>query len=238
MSIRKVHSNGRTIVGYVHSGKNKKPIQFESLLEREFLYLLEYDSAVIEIADQPFSINYPSRGDKRFYTPDFLASYRDGKQVVFEVKYSHDLETNSRKYAAKFKAAKIFAKSKGYIFRTITEKEIRTTYKENVKRLLIFQGVSADLSAQHAILNCLRNSSPKSFLDLVKIITDSPEEQQTYIRPFWVLLCQKIITADLFMPLTLKSPAWICDSKFAPVQLGYPYVKNPKVKTPKYAIQD
>lgn len=233
MSVRKVHSNGRTVVGYINSKKSEQEVQFESLLEKEFLFILQFDSNVISIQDQPVRIPFTLRGEERTYVPDFLVKYKDGKTVLFEVKYEMDLQTNSRKYAARFKAGKIFASSQGFLFRVITDKQIRTQYKENLKYLLLFRNSSAELEHQHTILNLLREYKQLSFLQLIDLIGDCSETQRALIRPFWTLLWNQVITADMFAPLTMQSKVWVVGEHHPAVQLSFPYHKVPKIKSPK-----
>lgn len=233
MSIRKVHSNGRTVVGYINSKKSSQHIQFESLLEKEFLLLLQFDSNVIFIEDQPVRIPFIHRGAEKSYVPDFLVKYKDGKTVLFEVKYEMDLQTNSRKYAARFKAAKKYAASNGFLFRIITDKQIRTQYKDNLKFLIGFRNSTAELEYQHSILQVLRDNRTLSFLEMIGLITDSPDKQQALIRPFWTLLWNHVITTDMFKPVTMKSKVWIVDEQHPIMQLSFPYHRQPKIKTPK-----
>lgn len=233
MSVRKVHSNGRTVVGYIHSKKCSHVIQFESYLEKEFLFLLQFDSNVISIGDQPVKIAYVKKGEDHEYTPDFLVKYSNGMKVFFEVKYTSDLEKNSRKYAAQFKAAKHYAVSEGALFRIITDKEIRTQYKRNVDFLITFRNSTADLNLQHNLLASIRENGKANFWEVVKSITDDPEKIKTLIRPFWIMLWNHVITANLFEPLTLESKVWAVDEKHPAVQISFPYNRNPKIKGPR-----
>lgn len=233
MSVRKVHSNGKTIVGYINSSKSPHVIQFESYLEKQFLFLLQYDSNVVSIGDQPVKIKYSKKGNDHFYTPDFRVRYKNGTKVLFEVKYQSDLEKNSRKYAASFNAGRKHAASEGSLFRIITDKEIKSQYKKNVDFLITFRNSSADIDLQNKILSVIREKSVTNFMEVMTAITDNPSEQRALIRPFWVLLWKHVITTNLFEPLTLKSKVWVTDEKHPPVQLSFPYNRLPKIKQPK-----
>lgn len=233
MSVRKVHSNGKTIVGYINSSKSPHVIQFESYLEKQFLFLLQYDSNVVSIGDQPVKIKYSKKGNDHFYTPDFRVKYKNGIEVLFEVKYQSDLEKNSRKYAAQFKAARRHAASEGSLFRIITDKEINGQYKKNVDFLITFRNSSADFDLQNKMLSIIREKGTTNFMEVMKAITGDPTLQRALIRPFWVLLWNHVITANLFEPLTLNSKVWLADEKHSAVQLSFPYNRLPKIKQPK-----
>ena len=46
-------------------------IAFESLLERDFIYLLDYDARVEWFEEQPLTIGYGQADRTLHYTPDF-----------------------------------------------------------------------------------------------------------------------------------------------------------------------
>ncbi len=59
MPVRKITNSGsRKNTGYVPSLKNERPIAYESLLERDCIYLFEFDDAISSYSEQPFKITY------------------------------------------------------------------------------------------------------------------------------------------------------------------------------------
>lgn len=234
MSIRKVRSNGNTIVGYINSHKSPNGrIQFESYLEKQFVYIKLFDSQVIKITDQPLSISYIHRGGERHYVPDYLVEYANGRKVLFEVKYFDDLNENSRKYNAKFRAARMHTRAHRMIFKTITEREIRGTYVNNVHFLLQFKTATASLEDQNLILKALEEKPCNTGENILAMISTNSKRRDELLRPFWVMIYNKVLTCDLFKPLTLQSPVWAVTEKYAPVQLSYPYKTIPKFKSPR-----
>ena len=71
MPVRKVSNRGGNIVGRFPSLKMGRMIAFESLLERDFIYLLDYDVRVEWFEEQPLTIEYQHDGQALHYTPDF-----------------------------------------------------------------------------------------------------------------------------------------------------------------------
>ena len=69
-------------IGYVYgsvsghfSFRKEKSIAFESTLERDLLYLLEFNDSVIDVEEQPFTIEYTNHNGKLVtYTPDFFVN--------------------------------------------------------------------------------------------------------------------------------------------------------------------
>ena len=56
MPVRKIKKSYISCVGYFKSYKNNKQLAFESILERDFFTILEFDDAVVSYEEQPFQI--------------------------------------------------------------------------------------------------------------------------------------------------------------------------------------
>lgn len=63
-----------------------KHIWYESLLERDRLWLADFDDDVVGIAAQPFWFSGSDKGSIRRHVPDLLLERRDGSFVVVDVK--------------------------------------------------------------------------------------------------------------------------------------------------------
>jgi hypothetical protein len=87
MSIRKPSNRGgvKKNIGKTPSLKAGRPVWWESLLERDYIVLLEFDPDVVTYDEQPFRIHYSFEGRIRHYTPDFFVERKNKWQVV-EVK--------------------------------------------------------------------------------------------------------------------------------------------------------
>lgn len=94
MPVRKIKKSYISCVGYFKSYKNNKQLAFESILERDFFTILEFENDVMSYEEQPFRINYQLNGVSTRYTPDALVTYKDGLQKVFEVKYQNEIDSN------------------------------------------------------------------------------------------------------------------------------------------------
>jgi hypothetical protein len=72
---------------------------FESLLEKEFLMLLDFDDTVEKFEVQPVRIPVP--GVPRGYVPDILVHYRADREtgeirkpLLVEIKHTDDIQRN------------------------------------------------------------------------------------------------------------------------------------------------
>ncbi|MHA1673722.1 MAG: hypothetical protein ACTSYI_08835 [Promethearchaeota archaeon] len=88
--VREIPLKQGSIRGYIPSLKpNLRGCvwNYESQLERDFLYLLDHDYNCIDLQTQPCHISYTTKkGAIVNATPDVWAIFRDGRQFLFEVK--------------------------------------------------------------------------------------------------------------------------------------------------------
>src|SRR5712692_4783881 len=71
VAVRQVSHRGNNTIGRFPSLKMKRMISFESLIECDLLYLLDYEPEVERFDEQPLTIAYPDGPALRHYTPDF-----------------------------------------------------------------------------------------------------------------------------------------------------------------------
>src|SRR5690349_2532328 len=109
MAARKIPKNYLVVTGSFASRKNAQMDAFESLLEKEYMLLLDFDEHVERFEAQPVTI--PVQETSRGYTPDVLVHYLPDplsgamrKPVLTEIKHTDDLHRNAEKYAPKFAA--------------------------------------------------------------------------------------------------------------------------------------
>ena len=221
-------------MGFFTSHKGDELLQFESLNEQRFLFLLHFDSTVKKIEDQPVRIEYSVRSKPKSYVPDFLVEYVDGRRAFFEIKTEEGRKAQGKKFAAAYRAAKAYASKSNSRFHLLTDAILDSIYTKNVKYLLMFKTDTIDLAVQHRILTELRKRNVATGNELLKAIAQDKDEYHALIRPFWVMVYSKIITCDLVnLKLTMNSPVWECSEKHPPVEVRYPYTKFPKVVCPK-----
>lgn len=122
MPVRKISNGGRKNIGKFPSRKNGRAVIYESLLERDFMFLAEADSDVISYQEQPIRIHYELDNVIRFYTPDFLVVRRFKKQIV-EVKPERKAKAPEFERMARC-VSPIFRKM-GYEYIVMTERQIR-----------------------------------------------------------------------------------------------------------------
>jgi len=130
---RKVRHGGKNFIGHFPSIKMKKMIDFESLLERDLIYLLDYDANVSDFTEQPLTIPINTSGRPQQYTPDFLVNIYP-EPTLLEVKPTHFVKEFENSF--KFEFIKDYCIRHGWNYHIVTERDIRQSpLLENVKLL-------------------------------------------------------------------------------------------------------
>lgn len=212
MPVRTIPKNYRNVTGIAAASKAGGAAQFESTLERDFLSLLEFSPDVKSIDPQPVKVEWlDARGYQRIYTPDVFVEFVDGDgrpSWLCEVKYRSELREKWTEFRPKFKATIRFAKQRGWQFKIVTEREIRTPYLANVNFLTGFRRATPDEGVVQSILGHLegfRECSPRNLINAVR--TDATGQAQL-INVLWHLVATFRIGADLHSPLTMNSRIW------------------------------
>lgn len=143
MGVRKVVTrSGRGVRGYFPSRKMGRMIEWESLLERDAILLLEFSSAVVRYREQPTNVDFYMDGGLRRYIPDFEAEMTNEAIIHIEVKPASKLakpEIAHRYWAI----AKHYEKG-NISFQILTEKELRTEPRLGNLKLLAYHQPKLD----------------------------------------------------------------------------------------------
>jgi hypothetical protein len=72
-------------IGNFSSCKMETSFRYNSLLQKDFMYWLEFDTDVLSYNTPGIAVNYHSSGKEKSYTPDFQVVRYQKKQII-EVK--------------------------------------------------------------------------------------------------------------------------------------------------------
>lgn len=225
-SQRKIGPKSSSASGrFISRKQNDKIIQYESSLERDFIYLCEFDNNIISYVDQPIKIEYvDAKEKKRIYTPDFLVEYKDNQRQsnIIEVKYSSYLSKNLHRYEEKFHHARLFCKKNALTFSVLTEKDIRDGqkfYLTNISFLLkhretigrsksSFQN-EMDIEICLNLIKELRLKNKTSINDLLKTFSNKYITEQDPLYFIWFLISNNYISCNIKELLTKNSLIWV-----------------------------
>ena len=197
---RKITNTGtRNLIGKFPSLKMGRVVWYESLLERDYMYLLEIDSDVISYREQPGRIYYTLGGKRHRYTPDLLVERRSEKQII-EVKLKKVAE--KEEYRRLFHIAGEICRRESYEFRVATEETIRLQPRLNGIKLL-YKYARTVLLPQHQI-GChefftMKQEAPLG--EVTRFFASKGVGQQVV----YALIFHGVLSADLTRPLTQHS---------------------------------
>lgn len=204
MPVRQVSNHGGNITGAVPSRKVGRIVHFESLTERAYIYLLEYDDQVTHYEEQPCRIDYAVEGQRRHYTPDFAVSWREGLPSLIECKPTTHLDDEDNRL--KWTAAQLWCARHGYTFAVVTDALIRqhAILLDNLGALAghAYQRYAPQtLDAVLAVMQAAGAPIPVGI-----IVERLPQLHPQHARAcIWHLLATDALTADLTQPLHVKS---------------------------------
>lgn len=217
MAVRKIGVNSRSITGRQgFSGQ-----QYESALERDLLDILAFDLNVEGYEVQPLRLYYQGTdGEIHPYTPDVLIRYRrdilparDMPHLLVEVKYREEYCDRFRELRERFRAARRYARERGWQFRVMTEREIRTPYLGNARFLRPYRDLPDDPEREALILERARVLGETSPATLTESLTDDRFEQAQLLSVIWKLLADFHIGADLMQSLGMRSRIWCVEHR-------------------------
>lgn len=186
--------------------------EHESSLERDWLMALDFDWRVVQIQEQPYTLYYELDGEQRRYTPDVLAVFDDGKvqwTVVYEVKGREDLQQKWSTHRPRYKAAVHDCRAKGWRFRIVTEREIRTPYLTNIKFLRRYRDLAPQPMHQKALLYSMRALGETTPQALLAAAWWDEQRRLTALTELWRLVALRQVGASLVSPLTMSTRIWL-----------------------------
>jgi hypothetical protein len=179
-------------------------VGYQSLIERDFIYLLDFAPSVSEFCEQPFPIHYREGSKERQYTPDF-SFVHSGQVYLIECKHHQYMQPDKNKL--KWEAAQRWSYAQGVLFYVVTEMMIRAGYcLENIKLLTDYARYTIDPAAQTNVLRILTEArTPLTVADLMTRL--APSQPQTAITTILHLTYHHFLHIPLAdAPITSASP--------------------------------
>lgn len=214
MPVRKIPKNYLFVTGGYSSRKNDEMDAFESLLEKDYLLLLDFDDSVEAFEVQPVRIPVP--GVPKGYVPDVLVKYFPDfetgiapKPSLVEVKHSDDLVRNAEKYAPKFAAAHQYAQERNWEFKTIDQNEIRTPRLANLKFLREYRNVLPSDDDIQTVLSFMTGAVVQTSSQALLDALAPKEDDKLYWLPIiWSMVLTRHLATDMDRPFTNDVPLW------------------------------
>lgn len=206
MSVRKIKKSYISCVGYFKSYKNKKQLAFESILERDFFMLLEFDRDVVSFEEQPLKISYKLKAKNTRYTPDVLVIYKDGSKKIFEVKYQSDLDSDPKLQHKISVLKEEIARQMSIPFETFTDAQIDQIYFKNCVFLYKNAFISDNNAITSKVMESINNlSAPVSIKSFLELSSVKQIEQLQMLPYLWHEVFKNTSIIDMTQPITMSS---------------------------------
>jgi hypothetical protein len=197
------------------TGSTPDDVQYESVLEEDFLFLVRFDREVERCERYQGTIVWKDKEDQeRTYRPDFEITYRQSKSDerrrnrVVEVK--PDLTPNEfdrrsnlpRRETAienqqKWKAAKKQLALRGKEFVVIRSPDIETDYLENVKFLLMYRDHHIPLTEARLFTELLKSNGPLTLRSVLAALKLDRQRRAELLPTLYSLIAERKVVADL-----------------------------------------
>lgn len=212
-------------VSGVYSFRKEKTIRYESLLEKDFIHLMNFNDRVLDIVEQPFTIEYIAKnGRVHTYTPDFLVDFKQPtylnsrqliKPLLVEVKPNKKILKNWKTLKPKFKQAIKFCKEKEYRFMIFNEKRIRSQELKNIVFLDRYKDYIPDCRTTEQILEHLKLIGNTTIEYLLISLFTTELQRGNALAHIWFLVNSKIISCDLTQKLTTSTVIWLNENGYS-----------------------
>lgn len=200
--------------------RGEKSIWYESTLERDLLILLEYNDMVLDIEEQPITIEYTnSNGNVVPYTPDFIITFKSlplygsqtpyPKPLLIEVKPNEILKKNFPILRERFKIAIRYAQENDYIFKIYDENKIRGVEFENISFLKRYKKMFFEQREEKRILDYLKAIGHTQIDHLLEVLYSTKTQQAIALSHLYHLIHHKKVGIDIVQPINEWSTIWL-----------------------------
>lgn len=201
----------RGIIGKFPSLKMGCMIGFESLVERDYIYLLDFDPTITEFKEQPFAIRYYHEGKNRRYTPDFFFVRQDRK---FIIECKPEIFVDDEENQIKWAAAQQWCAANNATFRVVTDADIRNGFHlENIMLLTDHARHQVSAAIKGMIISALMEAQqPLAVAQLM--IAVCPDNPQSIITPILNMAYHQGLQIPLdAAPITVESLVYLPQKK-------------------------
>jgi len=218
MPVRRLKKSYTNVTGLFFSRKLGRLVQFDSMLERDFILLLDMHPAVASFTEQPLKVNWlDGEGVSQVYVPDFLISFTGaaflGRRIwrpwIVETKYRSDLNENWQGIKPKIRAGISEAVRRRCAFHIITEGFLAGPPCVNARFLRRFINCSSDQPAEAVLVETLRSRQVSTPRDLVKVLATDIDEKSSLMQALWTAIAKGLIATDMESPITVDSQIWL-----------------------------
>lgn len=192
---------GGAITGQFPSLKMRRTIEYASSIERDLLFFLEFDQAILRYQAHPTGVSQSlADGSIHRYTPDFLLDYVD-EQVMVECKPADRLDHPHTRQQCQL--GQQWAEANNVCFRLVTDAELREGHMlANLKLLWRYSRLGNPVPVMRS---CRQVLSEVEALPLGELCTQLEKRVTASLPLVYHLLFHHHLWTDLHQSLTPDS---------------------------------
>jgi hypothetical protein len=194
-----VYQRQRHMPGRWFSTTSERFLEYESLLERDWMLLLDFDRAVEWICEQPLRLRYRLDGRPVSHVPDLLV-WRGGRAEVCDVKSGARLEDPV--FVAQVEATGRACAEAGIGYRVLSEPDRQLL--ANVRWLAGFREPPADLDGERARMLVELASGGSAISELLAGAIEPAFARPVLMHLLWV----GEVMVDVVEPICDDSRVW------------------------------
>ena len=186
-------------IGNFSSCKMETSFRYNSLLQKDFMYWLEFDTDVLSYTTPGIAVNYQSDGREKSHTPNFQVIRYQKKQIV-EVKSRKTVEIE--KYDRLYQMLSGLYDETGWTFVVLTESEIRREpILSNIKLLYGYARESFSVDEYRDCWEIARSNAPVSLAEIFQAL----DQHRIRRNVLFKLLFHSLVEIDIQQPITVNS---------------------------------
>jgi hypothetical protein len=220
MPVRRIPPSRTRVTGIVATD-GQVEAAYESALERDYYTIVEFCPA-LRLADvQPERIRWrDEEGKWCSYVPDAKVIDLQRRTAdpwdlvrqiqLVEVKPLAVLRRDWALLRPKFSAATRYARRRGWVFKLVDERHIRTDYLWNARFLLRYRTLDACYNPYVTLIReLLADDTTWTVEELVLAVRKDPENRAVALSTLWYLVATFQVETNLHARLSMKHEIWL-----------------------------
>jgi hypothetical protein len=175
-------------------------LEYESLLERDWMLLMDFDRKVEWMCEQPLRLRYRKDGRPASHVPDLLV-WRAGTPELCDVKSEERLE--DPEFQAQVEATGLACAQAGFGYRVLSEPDRQLL--TNVRWLAGFREPPADLDGERARMLSALAVQPSTIGELLDDAVEPALARPVLMHLLWV----GEVLLDVTEPMAHASRVWM-----------------------------
>jgi len=198
---------------------HRAPSLESEVLMLDFFTILEFDLQIQYFQRQPVKIEYlDALANRGTFLPEFLITYRRDiepaffmKPLLCDVLVRADVFNKWPDFRHRVRAAHNYAQGRNWSYHILTEREIRTPYLDNARRLLPYRSLRSESEYDRLLLNSLHKLGLIKVESLLNLCSNTGADVVKLGNSLFQLIALGWVKTDLRKRFGMQSDVWIHD---------------------------